>query len=149
MARVLIIGYGNPLRCDDGVGWRAAEQLSTEIGDEDVEILARQQLTPELAEAISRCKRVIFIDACIDCHPGSIKIKKILPVSASDNIFLHHLTPTALMTMARVLYKVFPEAFVLTVGGYSCDFGERLSPAAAKALPALLETVKSMVAELR
>jgi len=27
MARVLILGYGNPLRSDDGLGWQVAVQL--------------------------------------------------------------------------------------------------------------------------
>ena len=49
MRRVLIIGYGNPLRADDGVGWQAARRLAELRQDEFVETLALHQLTPELA----------------------------------------------------------------------------------------------------
>ena len=35
MARLLIIGYGNPLRGDDGLGWRAAEDLAREFPNDD------------------------------------------------------------------------------------------------------------------
>ncbi len=31
MTQVLIVGYGNPLRCDDGLGWSAAEALSRSL----------------------------------------------------------------------------------------------------------------------
>jgi hypothetical protein len=50
--RVLIIGYGNPLRTDDGLGWRAAYRLAASLKDAPVEALAVHQLTPELGEAI-------------------------------------------------------------------------------------------------
>jgi hypothetical protein len=63
--QVLIVGYGNPLRGDDGLGWRAAERLRTVIQDAGVEILALHQLTPELMETLPprrscdrhRCRR--------------------------------------------------------------------------------------------
>jgi len=65
MAEVLIIGYGNPLRGDDGAGWQAAGILKERIRDERVQVVRSHQLMPEMAEAISRARKVIFIDA--DC----------------------------------------------------------------------------------
>ena len=66
MARALIIGYGNPLRGDDGLGWRAAEQLAEIIPQSEAEVIACHQLTPELAEPISRARLVIFIDMSLE-----------------------------------------------------------------------------------
>ena len=66
---VLIIGYGNPLRGDDGVGWRVVEEIQGwkaegrgQKGDVgSVEAVAYHQLMPELAEVISRVDRVIDV----------------------------------------------------------------------------------------
>lgn len=63
----LVIGIGNPLRGDDGVGrWLAerAEQLppGTPTGDPPL-VRTVQQLTPELAAELTDARRVLFIDA--------------------------------------------------------------------------------------
>jgi hydrogenase maturation protease len=44
-AQPLLIGIGNPLRSDDGLGWAVAEQLSQD-GDTDCNIHTVHQLTP-------------------------------------------------------------------------------------------------------
>jgi len=48
-ARVLVIGYGNTLRGDDGLGQRAAEALAQRALPDGVEVLSCHQLTIELA----------------------------------------------------------------------------------------------------
>ena len=50
MTQVLIVGYGNPLRCDDGLGWCAAEALSRSLPFPETEIVICHQLAPELAD---------------------------------------------------------------------------------------------------
>ena len=51
---VLVIGYGNALRTDDGFGWHAAGRLAADPRLDGAEILQLHQLTPELALDISR-----------------------------------------------------------------------------------------------
>ena len=55
MTRVLVIGYGNPLRSEsDALGWRVVAQLEAALQNlPEVEVHACQQLTPELAVALS------------------------------------------------------------------------------------------------
>ena len=60
--RTLIIGIGNPLRGDDGIGLDVASEFSRELRRDDVQVLATHQLTPELSELVSRADRVFFID---------------------------------------------------------------------------------------
>jgi hydrogenase maturation protease len=73
---VLIIGYGNPLRSDDGVGWQAAELLTDDPRLADAQILACHQLTPELAEDVSRAGFVVLIDASTEPGvPGSVETR--------------------------------------------------------------------------
>ncbi len=64
MTETLIIGYGNLLRGDDAVGCHAAHELEQHYRDDpEVEVIATQQLTPEMAEDVSRCGLVLFLDA--------------------------------------------------------------------------------------
>ena len=72
MARVLIVAYGNPMRSDDGIAWRAADALAPKVSESDVEILRLHQLTPELADAVRNFGTVIFVDAgrCHRAHDG-------------------------------------------------------------------------------
>src|SRR5271169_1528567 len=55
--RTLIIGYGNPLRSDDGFGWHAGRLLAQSLADQDAKIITCHQLTPELAETLSQSSR--------------------------------------------------------------------------------------------
>ena len=64
-AEVLVIGYGNTLRGDDGVGPRVVEAIGT-LGLPGVRTLICPLLTPELADPISRAEKVIFVDAAMD-----------------------------------------------------------------------------------
>jgi Ni,Fe-hydrogenase maturation factor len=73
-ARVLVIGYGNTLRRDDGVGVRVAEAVAADPRFAHVRVLAVHQLTPELALDIGSASLVIFVDADVRGLPGSIEV---------------------------------------------------------------------------
>ena len=82
---VLVIGYGNTLRSDDGVGWVAAAlladdpRLAGDLSRAGVEVRAVHQLTPELALDFSRASLVILIDAAVDDPPGAISVQALTP----------------------------------------------------------------------
>jgi len=128
MPNTLIVGYGNPLRGDDGLGWHAAERLREAVRDPGVEILAVHQLTPELMEPISRAGRVIFIDACVGEAPGEIRQRTVEPHAAPGAAFSHHATPAALLAGALALFGHAPEATLITVTGADFSLSDRLSP---------------------
>jgi len=145
VARALIIGYGNPLRSDDGFGSYAAHELSTRFHGSDVEIISRQQLTPELAEHASHFQLVIFIDAARDCPPGKLRCEEIKHSENSGQAeftgFSHFLTPAALLAWTAGLYNRFPQAYYVRIGGQCFDEGETISPTVLAALPPLIEKI--------
>jgi len=57
----LVIGIGNPLRSDDGVGWWLARRAERWLPPS--QLRAVQQLTPELSADVAAAARVLFIDA--------------------------------------------------------------------------------------
>ncbi|RLE31149.1 hypothetical protein DRJ54_01095, partial [Candidatus Acetothermia bacterium] len=58
--KALVVGFGHPLRRDDGVGLWVAQRLSDLPG---VEVIAAQALAPELVPKIATADLVVFVDA--------------------------------------------------------------------------------------
>jgi hydrogenase maturation protease len=145
MARILIIGYGNPLRGDDGLGWHVAGSLRLLLEEPRIKVLACHQLTPELAESISKADMAIFVDAASCGEPGSLMCQEVHPQEPASSAFTHHGTPPALLFSAERLYGSAPEAWLFSVPGESFDLAETLSPAVAAAVPRVVEAVCRMV----
>ncbi|NWG12861.1 MAG: hydrogenase maturation protease [Acidobacteria bacterium] len=143
--RVLVIGYGNPMRGDDGLGWRAATQLAGLALGPGVKVLACTELAPELAEDVSRADRVIFIDAAADTPPGKLRVLPLTPLRAAEAPITHHLTPRSLLSLAGSLYGRCPEAAVVSLGAACFDLGERLSAEAEAVFPLLIDSVRELV----
>jgi hydrogenase maturation protease len=142
MSRVLIIGFGNPLRSDDGVGWRAAEELKHKLSGRGVEVITRHQLTPELADTVSGSAVVLFVDA--QCGgPGTITCSLVRPQAPID-AFSHQLSPGAVLGLAQELYGQTPLAFTFSICGECFDVGEALSPQVRENLPDLVARVAAM-----
>ncbi|MCC7103627.1 MAG: hydrogenase maturation protease [Chloroflexi bacterium] len=142
----LVIGYGNPLRRDDGLGQRIVERLASQP-DPDVETIASHQLTPELAEPIGRAALVIFVDANQGPKPGRIEVRPIAPSSApGDSLsFSHHVDPAVLLVWAQLLYGACPPAWVVSVEGADFGYGTGLSPAVEAAVPGVIERICTIV----
>jgi hydrogenase maturation protease len=140
MVQTLIIGYGNPLRGDDCLGWEAAELLAGMVRNDTVEVLAVHQLSPELAESISEAEQVIFIDASHEGQPGTWKCEPIWPATES-NALGHHFTPGGLLACAQAIFNASPAAFLISVAGGSFEYGETLTPPVATALPEVVRRV--------
>jgi hydrogenase maturation protease len=144
MPRVLIIAYGNPLRCDDGLAWRAAQELAKQNLGEAVEIITTHQLTPELAASVSQASTVVFIDAAHDGAAGELTFAKVLPQPQSS-VFTHEFSPGAILNLSRELYGKRPEASMVSICGESFDHGETLSAKVIAALPGLIDRVKELI----
>ena len=83
-SNVLVIGYGNELRCDDGIGQRVVKELHLS----KVKSLAVHQLTPELAETLANADLAIFVDACLISESSQVQVESISHESA--NIIAGH-----------------------------------------------------------
>jgi hydrogenase maturation protease len=141
----LVIGYGNPLRGDDGFGWQMAQQLAGLLPEDSATVLAAHQLTPELAEPISAASRVLFVDARDDGRPGELAVLGLTDDGAPPATFSHDVDPSALLTLALTLYGRCPPAVILSVGGSDFGYGLGLSPAVEAATPAALERAAELL----
>jgi hydrogenase maturation protease len=145
--RVLVIAYGNPLRCDDGVAWQAAAEIRRKLVPL-VEVICVHQLTPELAEQISRSGTAIFLDATGTGDPGKVACQPVSP-DGTPTRFSHHLAPAQLLALCEQLYGAKPRGFLISISGECFDHGDRLSPAAINALPQSVAAVNEVVWRLK
>jgi hydrogenase maturation protease len=136
MPGTLILGYGNPLRADDGLGRRVAEQLGG---------MSVHQLAPELAETISQADIVIFVDAVETGTPGEWNCTEVVPGESGGRLFTHQVDPSTLLEAARVLYGHAPRGWLFTVAGECFDLREGLSASVTNALPAVIKAIRSKI----
>jgi hydrogenase maturation protease len=110
-----------------------------------VEIITCHQLTPELAERLSQCRRAVFIDAGARGKPGEIHRHPVRPQPPKSSSFTHSCTPSGLLASAQQLYGHRPQAVVFTVSAQSFAFGETLSPVVSAALSNVVKQVRQWV----
>lgn len=142
MTQILIVGYGNPLRRDDGVGWRAVEALSLNLPFPEIEIIVRHQLAPELADNLRYADLVIFIDAAQGGQPGELTCEPL--TLQQGTIRSHQLSPAHLLALAQQLYGATPRAFAVSLCGECFDHGATLSASVEAGLPKLIALVESL-----
>jgi hydrogenase maturation protease len=144
-AGVLVVGYGNPLRSDDGIGWHAARLLATDPRLAGVRVLAQHQLVPELAEDASRASLVVLVDAAAEGGPGSLSVRRVQPRPPTPATWSHHLDPETLAGLAEALYGSVPPIVLVSVAAGSLAASDRLSAALERALPEVVEVVAAVV----
>jgi hydrogenase maturation protease len=150
--KILIIGYGNPSRRDDGVGLAAVNGLRRRLGlpflqdnddgfadlGHDVDTLFVQQMMPELAETLACYDVVYFVDAHVGVYPELIRRTPLMP--DPERAFVsHHVKPGELLDIARRLYGRAPAAELISIRGFDFNFGEQLSPSTAKAVAQVVD----------
>lgn len=145
----LLIGVGNRLRGDDGAGYRLAELLAAEPHPTAApwQVLAVQQLTPELAAAIAIANAVLFVDAW---HPNTpqppqpVLVLKDTPRQdhALHQRLSHQCSPGQLLELSQALYGRRPPAWLLQLPVQQLGYGEALSPSTAQAVAAGLRLVR-------
>lgn len=124
MATVLVIGYGNTLRGDDGIGPAVAADVAR-LGLPGVRAIAVHQLTPELAADLAETDLVVFVDAAMSGEPVSVLQ---LEAVAADSGMTHATDPRGLLALAFAVYGGSPRAWLVTAAGADYGFRDGLSP---------------------
>ncbi len=121
-APVLVIGYGNPLRRDDGAGPAVAGRFAGRPG---VDVRTPHQLVPELAEAVSAAGRVVFVDAAAAGH--EVEARPVRPRSAGACLG-HVGDPGWLLGLAAEAFGRAPPAWLVTVPARDLGYGDGFAP---------------------
>lgn len=142
---VLVLGYGNPGRRDDGLGPRFAEAIDR-MGLSRVHVESAYQLQAEDAAAVADHDVVVFVDADVSCA-DPFELRPILP-AGEPRFSTHSLAPETVLSMAWKYLEALPEAYVLAIRGEDFDaFGEGLSERASRNLAAALAFLEQFLEE--
>ena len=125
--QVLVVGYGNSLRGDDGAGMYVADLLLRH-GWSNIHIISTTQLTPELAEDIALARGVIFVDACKATEGPAVRVQELVAEDSSQNDS-HGINPKGLLQLARKCFGHTPRAWLVMVDGYHFNLSNTLSAA--------------------
>ena len=133
--RVLVLGYGNPGRQDDGLGPAAVAEIER-FGWPNLRAFDNYQLNIEDAMDVAAHDVVWFVDAA-KTGPEPYAIHDVSPASAIE--FTSHIVrPEVILAIAGQCYGGSPPAFLLAIRGYEFEFIEKLTPGAADNLRAAL-----------
>lgn len=135
----LILGLGNPLRGEDGLGPALIGHLAASWENREVALLSVHQLLPEHSELLRDVKRVLFIDASLAIPPGEVQLTPV-SLDATAAPFTHVLTPARLLALTAALYGRAPQAWQLQLGAEQFEGGSELGDS-------LLRKAERMIAE--
>ncbi len=151
--KTLIIGLGNPILGDDGVGWKVANQLTTLIDpDSSVEIDYASLGGLSLMERMLGYQRVIIIDS-METGQNPEGCVKAFPLATLENPFAGHSASahdaslmTALQAAKSIGAEIPSRVDVVAIEAKNVyDFSDNLSPEIEKAVPLAIEEVLKLL----
>jgi len=145
--KILIYGYGNPGRQDDGIGACFINKVNKWIKDEhlcDIITDCNYQLNIEDAALISEFHTVIFVDASIVEDIENFKMIEIQPVHETVEFSMHAVSPAYVLDLCRKIYNIYPKTFVLHIKGYEFEFVETISEKAMQNIDVAFSYLKNL-----
>jgi len=140
--KILVYGYGNPGRQDDGLGYnfvKNLEEKNTQMFDLDF----NYQLNIEDASNIADYDIVVFVDA-------SLRIEEdftFAPLKAAEETrhTTHAISAQAVLHLCQQVYHKTPEAYLLEIKGYEWELDEKLTLKSEIALKKALEFFDTII----
>jgi len=139
---ILILGYGNPIRGDDGIGQAVIAELE-QWNLANVRSQSFHQLTPEVAAEMTEVDSVIFVDACLEGE--TVNITSLEPLPSDLFNWGHSLNPRSLLSLTQFLYQKAPQAWLIAIPGENFELSETLSEKAQKGIQEALEIIKNLI----
>jgi hydrogenase maturation protease len=141
--RVLVIGYGNTLRGDDGVGQHVALAVS-KWNVPGLSVMSVHQLTAELAEPIARAELALFVDAKMTAPGDLVEIHPLQSSNTASSIG-HTSDPRCLLALADAVYGRQPAAWLISVPAADLSVRDGLSATASRAAKLALAHIAELI----
>jgi hydrogenase maturation protease len=141
--KTLIVGIGNMLCCDEGVGVQVIQQMEFMELPGHIELLDMGTSTMDLISHLEGVKKLIVIDAMrTGGTPGAIykcKPEDLMP-KGEEPISLHEVGLLETLTMAKQMGMEI-ETVIIGVEPKVIDWGLELSEEVKEKIPTIIETV--------
>ena len=151
MKKTIILGIGNPILRDDGVGIHVAEELKKQIKNKEITIDSAFTGGMNLLDLIVDHDRAILIDAIKikNAKPGDVDLYPLTELSAFHTTNPHDLSlPQAIDMAKRLGEKRIPKDIRIVginLGELPTEFGENLSPEILNSIPKAVKAVEKEI----
>lgn len=145
MSKVLIYGYGNPGRQDDGLGVSLAEQMER-WGEKNalksMDFESNYQLNIEDSLLISEYDLVVFADASVEEIPA-FSVSEVIP-EKKNSYTMHNSSPGYVLYLCQSMYRKYPAVFLMHLRGYGFDFMQEMTSGANNNLRAAVDFLQQV-----
>jgi hydrogenase maturation protease len=145
--KTIVVGLGNPILSDDGVGIRVAQAVRERIGSGEVEFLEASLGGLRLAEQLEGYDRVVLIDAIQTRGgvPGAIYHLTLEDIPSYNADGAHDASLKTALQLVRQQGGKTPDADTVVIIAIETvnmlDFGETLTPAVEATIPSAVQAV--------
>jgi len=150
--RTLILGIGNPIMGDDGVGFHVAQELAKKIKDENIDVKDTSIDGLNLLELIVGYDKVVIIDAIMTDDGETGEIYKLRPENFARTVHpgssLHNINLATVVEISKnFLAEQAPEEIVVFAVNIQevTEFTEEMTRQVREAIP---KTVSLILEEL-
>jgi hydrogenase maturation protease len=147
-----IIGLGNTILTDDGVGVYAARELARRLDAAAVDVIEMEVAGFDLLERLVGWRRVILVDAiCFDDLPPG-EVVRIAPSDLRTSLRIrsvHEIDLPTVLGLGRFMGMAMPEEVVIfgVQAADTCTLHEGLTPAVEEGMGKVVEAVLREVGE--
>ena len=135
---ILIIGVGNTLMGDDGIGAYVAARLEA-LQLPGVRTITVQQITSDLLDEMLTVRHTVIVDAKLEASP--VDFTQVTATDAAGSPQSHHASAPLLMQLAKLVYNKDLSVWVCGVGAWDLDLEEKLSPRGKKNADQAVSTI--------
>ena len=121
---ICIVGIGNRLRADDGVGAYVCELIEKQQLP-GVSFVITQQLDTVLIEELIQFNSVIFIDAAVNSK--GLSFLPVADMQQAPQSFSHHINAAMLVGLAKELFAARTQFYICAIGIDNIEMGNQLS----------------------
>jgi len=149
-----IIGVGNPLRRDDGIGIVLLEKLIEKKDDfpQDIEYIDGGTGGMNLLHILALFDVALIIDAVnLNGKPGESKLFKsedVCSKKSSINMSTHESDVLKIINLSKELGEIPAELFIFGVQPKDVSQGDNLSPELQKSIPLLMSNLQNEITKI-
>lgn len=151
MSKILVLGLGNLVLKDEGVGIHVVQRMQRDTLPEGIDILDGGTGGIFMIGTLQQYDHVIMIDATLDTNPPGT-VRRLKPKYSTDYPRLMSAHEIGLKDMidAMIVQDHIPDIDLVIVSARDVqEIGMELSPPVEKALPKIMDTVNEIIQELQ
>ncbi|MET0983788.1 MAG: HyaD/HybD family hydrogenase maturation endopeptidase [Steroidobacteraceae bacterium] len=150
MTQSVVLGVGNVLLTDDGVGVHAARQLQKLLQQRtDVQVVDGGTLSFTLSPLLESAQRLIVLDAAqLQASPGTVRTffdRQFDAFLGKAKLSVHEVSLVDLFDIARLTNTLPAQRVLIAVQPQICTWGESLTPALNTAMAQIVSIVKELL----